>query len=97
LTIEQKLTQDVKTIEYYFIYFLDVCKELEIKRQDLYNINEIDFRIKCNKAYIIIILKISKRLVLTNANNCNYIILIEYIDANNNNYILLTFLIVANK
>lgn len=97
MTIEQKLTQDVKRIEYYFIYFLDVCKELEIKRQDPYNINEIDFRIKCNKAYIIIILKISKRLVLTNANNCNYIILIEYIDANNNNYILLTFLIVANK
>jgi len=59
--------------------------------------NEIDFRIECNKAYIVIILKISKRLVLTNVDNRDYIISIEYVDANINDYVLLTFLIVTNK
>lgn len=97
MTIERKLTQDIKIIKYYFICFLDVCKKLEIKRQNLYNINKIDFRIKCDKAYIVIILKISKRFVLTNVDNRNYIILIECVNASNNNYVLLLFLIVISK
>lgn len=97
MTIERKLTQDIKSIKRYFIRFKDACKELEILRQDLYNIDKIDFRIKYDKIYIVITLEASKRLVFIDANNRNYFISIECVDANINNYILSMFLIIANK
>jgi len=97
LVVERKLTQDVETIERHFTRFLDACKELEIKRQNLYNMDEIGFRIKCDKAYIVITLKTSKRLVLMNANNRDYITSIECVDASNDSYVLLAFLIVTSK
>ena len=59
--------------------------------------DEIDFRIECDKVYIVITLKASKRLVLIDANNCDYITSIECVDASTNNYVLLSFLIVTSK
>jgi len=81
----------------HFTRFKDTCKELGIKRQDLYNMNEIEFRIECDRAHIVITLESRKRLVLIDANNRDYIILIECVDANIDDYVLSTFLIVIDK
>lgn len=59
--------------------------------------NETNFRIECDRAYTIITLETSKRLIFTNANNRDYIISIECVDVDNDDYALLAFLIVTSK
>jgi len=97
LAVERKLTQDVETMERHFTRFLDAYKELGIKKQDLYNMDETGFRIGCDRAHIVITLEASKRLVLTDADNRDYITSIECVGASNDGYVLLAFLIVASK
>ena len=45
--------------------------------------NEIDFRINCDKFHMIIILNIQKKLKLTNSKNRNYVNDIEIINVAN--------------
>jgi len=97
LAVERKLTQDVETMERHFTHFLDACKELGIKRQDLYNMDETGFRIGCGRAHIVITLKASKRLVLMDADNRDYITSIECVGASIDGYVLPAFLIVTSK
>jgi len=97
LTVERKLTQDVETMKRHFTRFKDTCKELGIKRQDLYNMDEIGFRIGCGRAHIVITLEPRKRLVLTDADNRDYITSIECVGVGTDDYALSTFLIVAGK
>ena len=66
----------------------------ELKRRDLYNMNETNFRINIDRAQTIIIIKSYKRLLLADANNQNYIISIKYISVDTDEYALLIFLII---
>ena len=55
--------------------------------------NETRFRIDCDKAHIVITMKPKKKLVLTDAENRDYITSIEYVSAEVDEFALSSFLI----
>ena len=94
LTVKRKETHNEKELMLHFRRFHQTCKELELKKRDLYNMNETSFRIDVDRTQTVITIKSHKRLLLTDANNRDYIILIKCISADTDEYALLAFLIV---
>ena len=58
--------------------------------------NGTNFRIDCDKSHIVIILKLYKKLYMTNSDNKDYITFIEYINKDIDDFIIFAFLICAN-
>ena len=96
LTVKEKKTHNEKELMLYFCCFHHTCKELKLKRRDLYNINKTSSRIDVNRTQIVITIKLHKRLLLIDANNRDYITSIKCISADTDKYALLAFLIVCN-
>ena len=94
LTVERKETHNEKKLMLHFRRFHQICKELKLKKRNLYNINETDFRIDVDRAQIVITMKLYKRLLLTDANNRDYITSIKCINADTDEYALFIFLII---
>ena len=53
----------------HFRRFHQTCKELKLKKRNLYHMNETSFRIDVDRAQIVITMKSHKRFLLTDANN----------------------------
>ena len=94
LIIERKKTHNEKELMFHFRRFYQTCKELKLKKKDLYNMNETNFRIDVDRAQIVITIESHKRLLFIDANNQDYITLIKCISADIDEYALLAFLIV---
>ena len=86
----------MKLLQLHFRRFRDACAKIELKRENLYNMNETRFRIDYGKAHTMITMKSKKKLVLTDAENRDYITSIECISAETDEFALSSFLIVAN-
>ena len=96
LTAKRKNAHNMKKIERHFRRFRACMNAFDVKEKNLYNMNEIDFRINCGKSHIVITLKSRKKLYMIDFDNRDYIISIEYISADKNDYALLAFLIYAS-
>ena len=95
LAVERKKAHNEEELMLHFRRFRQTCKEIELKRRDFYNMNKTSFRIDVDRAQTIITMKSHKRLLLADANNRDYIILIECISADTDEYALLAFLIIT--
>ena len=95
LAVERKKVHNEEELMLHFHRFHQTCKEIELKRRDLYNMNEMSFRIDVDRAQTIITMKLHKKLLRADANNRNYITSIECISADIDEYALLAFLIVV--
>lgn len=92
---QRKIINNVSTLQCHFEIFKIKYRELEIKRENLYNINKTSFRIDCDRSTIVIILKFKKKLIITNSNNRNYISSIECIDISIDDFSLLAYIIIT--
>ena len=78
----------MNTLQTHFQRFRIACADIELKRCDLYNMNETRFRIDCDKAHTIITMKSKKKLVLIDVDHRDYITSIECISADINEFAL---------
>ena len=94
LIAKRKEAQSLKILKRHFKRFKYVCRELSLKNENLYNMNETDFRIEYERAHTVVTMKSHRKLTLTDANNRDYISSIECISTAD--YVLFFFLIVKD-
>ena len=93
LAAEWKNSHNIYNLCEHFEWFQDACEKHDIQCSDCYNMDETGFHIGCGISHTVITMKINKKLVLTDAFNCNYVISIKCISAAG--FALSAFLIVA--
>ena len=94
LAADWKNSHDIHGLQSHFEHFIAAAHNIGLQHSNLYNMNETGFQISCNKAHIVITMKHSRKLILTDAANQEYVTSIECISADE--YALPSFLIVAS-
>ena len=79
----------------WFYRFETACKECEVDFINIYNINEIEFRVEIEKSQWVIIEEWNKSLYQTNVDNKDYIISVKCID--NSRYTFPSMMIMIEK
>ena len=86
--------QNYYVLKKHFKIYNKFCNVFNIHESNCYNMNEIEFCIKCSVSHIMIIIKHIYKLMLIDADNCDYFITVKCINAAK--YILSSFFIIIN-
>ena len=93
LASQRKEAQCVQTLQRHFERFITAAQGIGLLSHDLYNMDETGFRIGCGKANTVVTMESRRKLVITDADNRDYISSIECISAGG--FALSFFLICA--
>ena len=81
LTYDRKNSQESTTFMNHFYKYKRAMKDHDILNENVWNMNETDFCIDCERAQMIVTLNSKKSLRMTNSNNRIYIIFVEYVSS----------------
>ncbi len=73
LTYDRKNSQNVITFDDHFYKYKRAMKGCDILNVNVWNMNETDFRIDCERAQLVVTLNSNKSLRMTNSNNRTYL------------------------
>ena len=94
LTMNRKNSHSVQNIKTYFYKFDEIMKSKRITSENVWNMNEIDFRIDCERTQMIITLNVNKSLRMTDSDNRDYITSMKCISSTEH---VISLLIIISK
>ena len=81
LAIDRKDVFNIQDLKAYFRRLQKARVEFEILDSDIWNMNETDFRIDCERSRIVITLDVNKNIRMTDSNNRDYVTSVKVVNA----------------
>ena len=79
LTVERKNVHSVENLKKYFEAFCREVEIFELTSNDIWNMNETNFRVNCESNSLIMTF-LNRSIVITDSDNRDYVIVVEYIN-----------------
>ena len=94
ISVKRKNAYEFKKLKIYFKQLNETLNEHKIINSNIWNMNEIDFRVNCDRSRIMFILNIQKFLKTIDSNNRKYLTFIKIINDEKN---LISFIFIAKN